>query len=555
MRRLAPLVMLVALASAAFGQEERVRLSLRVSSTGPSVIIDRGTSDGVDVGDLVLLFLHEGGTVRAVIAQPNERSSTIELQGGVAQPPVGTRGEVLVPRERFEATEPDEPEDEPLGIIEVPEHPPWENDDEGYVEGQPLLAEIGTVRPEERATVRTGRVYLISDFFRTVNSERSDNFTRLGFDLRYQNPWDRGGELNIDAEVNNRAVTLDENDDDLFETNARIDRLSYVIGGNRFLEDRKAYGRFLSYGMPEFGVIDGFEFTRETKRGQLLGWSIGAMPEPDADYDTFNDFQVSAHYFWQLPDFPGFTLHSGYQKTFHNGDADRDLFIFKLRHELSENWDLRGTTWVDYYGSDSNVKDSGLELTQAIVTATRLWDSGDGVVLSYDWLRFPDIDRNEFLFVNADQIRGDRFWRAGADGWHYLDGGDRVSGGFSVWQDEDEAGTEFEASYDAQNFLLSRSLTSVLLFYNASRFADSFGVRGSLRRELDNGHWSLSGEAARNRQNGFSDNLDDLPRIRGRASRGLRTLSGWDIEVYTEGTTWDQDHSWAVGLFAQKVLR
>ncbi len=159
MRALLVLLVLLGLAPTVIGRaqdDEFVRLSLRVTSTGPVAIIDRGTSDGLKVGDLVVLFPHSGGTLRAVVRQPSERSATLELPGGVPMPPVGTRGEVLLPRARLESIPaPQLPIEQEGG---APEHEPWVNVDEEWTDELPLLAQVGTIRPEERATIMTGRV-------------------------------------------------------------------------------------------------------------------------------------------------------------------------------------------------------------------------------------------------------------------------------------------------------------------------------------------------------------------------------------------------------------
>src|SRR5215813_259492 len=52
-------------------------------------------------------------------------------------------------------------------------------------------------------------------------------------------------------------------------------RLSYSIGGDRFAPDRIEVGRFLQYGMPEFGVLDGVEWDRRLAGGDSFGASVG----------------------------------------------------------------------------------------------------------------------------------------------------------------------------------------------------------------------------------------------------------------------------------------
>ena len=77
-----------------------------------------------------------------------------------------------------------------------------------------------------------------------------------------------------------------------------IQRLSYFQGGTRFSEKRWEAGRFLQHGMPEFGVLDGFEWTHRREGGDQFGASVGFMPQPDDDYESFADFQLAAYYLW-----------------------------------------------------------------------------------------------------------------------------------------------------------------------------------------------------------------------------------------------------------------
>ena len=70
---------------------------------------------------------------------------------------------------------------------------------------------------------------------------------------------------------------------------------------------------------------------------------------------------------------------AGFQKSWHNGDADRDLFVGKFHYLPLAGWDVHGTAWVDFYTSGDTK--SGLGLTQAYLTAHRTFASRNSVTL------------------------------------------------------------------------------------------------------------------------------------------------------------------------------
>ena len=101
----------------------------RVVASNP-VVIDRGESDGLAIGDRLLLVLRDGGTRAGAVVEVAERSAVVELDDRAFLPEPGTRGEVRVPAERLEAPEPPEPSS-------TPSHPEWQNEDEGWTPDRP----------------------------------------------------------------------------------------------------------------------------------------------------------------------------------------------------------------------------------------------------------------------------------------------------------------------------------------------------------------------------------------------------------------------------------
>ena len=86
--------------------------------------------------------------------------------------------------------------------------------------------------------------------------------------------------LHFDGEVDWLTEQNDESGLDLL-----VRRLSYAWGGTRFTAQRWEGGRFLQHGMPEFGVLDGIEWTRRRENGHRYGVSVGFLPEPDDGTD------------------------------------------------------------------------------------------------------------------------------------------------------------------------------------------------------------------------------------------------------------------------------
>ena len=528
-----------------------VRLDLRAIATGngTDVIVDRGSSDKLELGDTVVFYPRRGASQTGKVRSVEDRSAVVRLTGGAGQVPIGTRAEVVIPTSRYreidESTSTTQPD------LASPEHPPWVNKDEDWTPGKPLLAEIAAIRPQDRRMVVTGRVYWIADGTYTTEPGRNHTFTRVGTDVDYLNPFGKGGGLHVDAEGSYRTtVTPDQADQRSFLS--RLDRFSYSRGGDRFVPNRSEVGRFLQRGMPEFGVLDGAEYGRNLPDGEYTGWSIGFMPEPDEEYQTGEDFQIAFNRRWKLDDFEGLTIDGGYQKTFHGGSADRDLFVTKVVRLPRDGWDFYGTAWVDVYSSGDNVKGSGIEVTQVHLSTNR--DYADGTLLgfTYSSFRFPEVDRNEYTNVNDTELAdgvSQRFW---IDGSKPRSKDSRYVGRVGTWKDEFETGADLEAGLELDDWYLDRSLTRVTLFGTNGRFSNVTGLRFEYSVYSDNGAWDLFAEASRREQDDFSGDVDELPLYRLRVTRGLQTDSGWDLDLYVEAASFQEESAISMGLFAQR---
>ena len=550
---------LAALALPSRAQEDEAfrRVELRVSAAGPgvTVIVDRGSGDGLAVGDPVLFQPLGGAAAAGTVTEVKERSSVVRLQTRGLDLPAGTRGEVQVPLERLAAPPAEPPDEEPEG--EVPEHPPWRNRDEDWRPGLPLLAGLDPVAPEDRAPRISGRHYAIVDYS-TSSDDREHVILRTGTDVRVENPFRRGGELRLDGELNYRDVDVpdDEGDDgDDRRSRLRLDRLSYSWGGTRFAPDRFEAGRFLQHVVPEFGVLDGFEWSRRLDGGDRFGASVGYVPRPDEDFESGRDLQLAAFYRWVADESERFAVTGGVQKTFHDGDRDRDLLVARAHYLPSDalrGWRLHGTAWVDLYSSGDEAKGSGLELTQAIASATRSWESGNGVQLTFSHVRFPETEAEPFPDLVEDELADNRSDRLAAGGWWRLDERRRLHGEAGVWDDEDDSGGDAELGLGIADLLLEGSHADVTVFGNRGAFSSGLGVRLSYDLDVEGGRWSAFYELANHDQAGFEEDNDDLVQQRLRITRDFYTESGWSFSGFAEGQLWDEESTLAAGFYLQK---
>ncbi len=524
--------------------EQRERVDLRVTGERPSgmVVIDRGAGDGLAEGDRIVFQPKNGARIAGRIVHLDDRSAFVELEDPTAGLARGTRGFARVPHTRFTVQRPAPP------VAEVPKHAPWENVDEDYTEGMPLLAQVRAVRPERRPRRISGRYMLFGDHRFAEESGRSDAFYRAGADILVENPLGHGGELNFDVELNHRFTQL-PTDPDENEQRVRLDRLSYIRGGTRFADQRYEGGRFLQHGMPEFGVLDGFEYGRRLANGHRFGASVGFMPEPDLDYESGKDFQLGAWYEWIADKTEQLSAAAGYQKSWHSSAPDRDLIVGRLRYLPSEGWNFNGTAWVDIYTDGDDAKGPGLGLTQAYLSTGRRWDSGDAVNVTYTHLEFPEIDRYEFTPVTAQQLADDHRDRLAFTGTKQLNQRRRLHGSLGGWVDEDDEGGDASVGMGLDDFVVDDSNTDLTLFATVGEFATVYGARASFGRPIDLGRWDLSYEISNHDQAGFDENNDDIPQHRLRASSDLFGEDGWSLYVYGDIQLWDEEGAVTLGFY------
>jgi hypothetical protein len=529
-----------------------VTLEFRVGSSERGwALIDRGTADGLRVGDAVRFLPREGGAYLGQVVEVEERAARVELSDRDFVPAPGTRGEVALPRARVSRgprqrlrPAPKRTEGAPPG------EPVFENRDEDWQEGEPLLARVRPVRPSERATRVHGRSYAIFDHTEASEDERHDTFGRLGTGLVVENPFGRGDRLHADLEWNYRHVDVPDVDDEE-DVELRLERLSYAWGGTRFASEGVEVGRFLQRGMPEFGVLDGAEWTTRTRAGHRFGASLGFLPEPDEEFQTGSDFQLAGFYRWVADASEELSLSAGYQKSFHNGATDRDLVVANVSRLPRAGWTFFGTLWLDVYTDGDDEKGTLFGLTQAYLSAGRRFEGGSSFDVVYRHLEFPEIDRNEFLPVEDDQLDDDHSERLALTSRVQLARDLRLLTGVGGWVDEDEEGGDAEFGFELADFVVERGFAHVLGFATRGRFETALGGRLSAGRFAENGRWAFDYELSQNRLDGFSSANDDLPQHRLRFSRD-HAFGAWNLAWRLEGLLYDDENALTLGLYLQR---
>lgn len=519
-------------------------LELRVTHVrGTSLVVDRGANDLVRVGDRVFFRPREGGLQPGVVTQTDERTAIVELQTAGFEAAPGLRGFVRIPNSRVPAA-PVRARRKPRAnaVGEGVADTKWSNPDEEYRQGQPLLARVRPVRPEERPSEYSGRWYTTVDQIRSTEDDRTDAFYRVGGGLRIENFSGRGDRVQIDGELNYRNTDVPD-DDDQRATRFRLDRFSYSWGGTRFDPTRVELGRFLHSGMPEFGVLDGAEWTTRTSGGDRYGVALGYLPEPDLDYETGRDFALSAFYRWVQDESERLSASVGFQKSWHDSNADRDLAVLNVSYLPDDGWSVISSAWIDIYTGSDGLKDRGPELTQALVNVSRQLGADTLVGLRVSHIALPQLQRQEYVvpqpldFVDAHVDRASVFARTD------LSPRTRVRAEAGIWSDEEDSGGNAEAGVELSELLFEGSLLGLAAFGVNGQFSDAIGGRGYLRDWGPSGGWSLEYELANNDLVGFTSQNDDLPQHRIRVQWDHVSIEGWSVRLSLDTQLWDSEHS------------
>lgn len=529
------------------------RLAMRIIALRDEglVVVDRGEVDKLVVGDSVFFSPVFGGTFQGRITNVSERRASVQLNNRQLKLDVGTRGEMRIPLERFEEAA-SEPEGQAPPLALPGEHEGWERGDDGWTPDLPLLAKVEAIMPEKRPMRISGRAYLSGDHAWTSQAGRSDFFYRAGSDVLISNPFDRGGELHLDGEINYRHTDLPDDNPDESTKRLRIDRASYSWGGTRFDKKRQEVGRFIQNGVPEFGIVDGYEYGERLENGNRYGVSAGFMPEPTPQMETGNDLQVAGYYEWVSDKREELVATAGYQKSFHNGSADRDLLVGKMRYLPPESWDFNGTLWVDLYTKGDSNKSAPIGLTRALLSSGRGWEDGDSLTYTFVHQSFPEIDRFEFLPVAASQLANDRVDRVSASGWKMLAGGNRWHSHIGAWVDQDDAGGDLETGLELADFLWEGGRADLTVFGTQGAYSLVYGARAQVGGEILRARWDLAYEFSSHDLAGFDSDNDTIFQHRVTGDLDLYSMRDWTFSLNGTTVVWNSELSLRVGFYLQR---
>lgn len=527
-------------------------LELRaVSETGSGrVVIDRGTLDGLVVGDLVTFLPREGPPVRGSLREIAARSGTVELFDASARVAPGTRGEARVPASRVPEVAPEVAEPAEQTDPQEPAAESQAQTEDGWKPGMPLLAEVGVVRPEERDPSMSGRIYVSGDQAFTNDDGRSSGFYRTGTTTEIENAFGRGDVLRVDSELVARyADSPDADDED--SLHLRVDTISYREGGTRFDPLSLEVGRFYQSGMPEFGQIDGVEYGQRLPSGHRWGASVGFMPEPDDEQETGQDLQFAGWFRWISDSTEQLSATAGYQKSFHHSKSDRDLIVTRVDWLPPRGWNFLGTAWIDIYNGGDQFKDSRSEVTLARLSTGRRWDDGGRVDIALSHQRYAELERTELPPIVDPTLYDDHYTRLslrgetplGATAAHSIVGG---------WFDQDDAGGDVDFGLRWSDVFRARDSFDTTLFAGLGKFNDEAGARLTWARLTDGGSWDVFYEAAYQHLHDFSSGNDDLLQHWLGVRSNWASWHGWNVSLSAETRLWDDFNSWQLGFYTQK---
>lgn len=460
-----------------------VRIEFKVTQVAASVVyIDAGRDRGLVEGDRVLFTDANGITTEGVVRAVSRQSARVELVPGT--PPVerGALGETRIPAARLETKAQGETVKKPENL---PAHPGWAAQEQGWSSDKPLLAPVTGLKPEDRPSKWNGLLWSRFDSSTSSMDEGSDTnymFFSVGGDATLRNPFGRGGSLRIDAEAISKV--RDDSIEDESESYLSIDRLYYEVGGTREEPTRWQFGRFYSSVFTQLGLVDGVEYSHRAG-SDVYGGSVGWLPERNSERKSFVDLAVNAFWKHEFDEKRRDTLGFAFQNSLHDGEQDRTLFIIDGEKRIQDSITLRGTAWIDLYGSEDVVKGSGAELTEARLQAVWKRTADDGLGASISHIRWPEMLREGWSSMSPTLLADGELNRASAWGWQDWNRTWRTDERIDVWADQDDSGASWELETSARDWAWERGRVAFALTYADGSYSKGPGVRVSADKQFD----------------------------------------------------------------------
>ncbi len=463
--------------------DETVSVAVQVTeSSGESIFLDQGREAGISVGNRVVLYSRIHGILSGSIRAVSGKSSNCRLDAGPLAVEIGTRGEVLVPKRPPQAT-PESPQ-----RPDRPEHPAWTHPPEDWNSDKPLLRPAFARSREERPVEITGYTFVRGSYTTNRLGTSNEYLTgEAGVDASLLHAVPGEGVIRLRGEYFTQTVRLD-GAPDIRESDPRLDWFSCAWGGLRREALRVEVGRFLQNEFSELGVIDGAEAATRLGTNWHVGGSLGAMPDFRRRVEGTGDYQGAVFGKFLSGAREEFSIGLAYQRTLHQGDWDRDLFLAVAEFVPSQSFSARASVWIDYYTGSELVKSQGLEVTEAHAYASYRFNVDHNVGLFYSRNRRPDVLRDELVPPGeqptpevAELLRQNLSTYYGAYSWHRLSKRVVADTRVSLWSDQThETGVSGEGHLGFQDVLWERSEIGITAFFTDGIYSRGPGARLSL---------------------------------------------------------------------------
>ncbi len=452
------------------------------STTGRSIFIDLGRNDGIEPGHVARFFPPGLGEVEGVVRDASPDTARIEVIDATAIP-VGTHGEIAVPAgSRVNQKD--------TTNSRVPSHAPWTRKMESQDESVPLLSPVQRQKASDRPPEIDGRVYTQFDYTWDRGDDRLAEYyyARMGVTMSATNQlgWGERFELSTQGSVRGYKQEGDEEEGGGSErdTRWRLDRLSFTLGGYEYSPYRLQLGRFYPTDVPEIGLIDGVEAAVLYPNGLRIGGTLGFLPLPSAERKTGDDFSANLFLAKQPKRGESLSYMLVYEKTWHKGEADRDLILGRISLQPTESLWLYGSFKADIYTSGDPNKGSGIGLTQAYLQARYTPSDKYGFGLSLSHFEWPDILREEYGEPDPELIDEGHVDRAELSAWYKLTPDFRVTGRVNAWEDHRDQGYGGQIGFDWTNISRYDFSLHSSVRYTTGSFTEGTGYRLELRKNF-----------------------------------------------------------------------
>ncbi|HED52608.1 MAG TPA: hypothetical protein ENJ00_00195 [Phycisphaerales bacterium] len=441
--------------------------------TGTSIYLDVGESSGVVRDSVVRLTTGEISGQYAVVVDLAPNSCRAELQLESPIPEVGDPVTVEVLVKIVEPLEEDTKPKQPA----VPDHPPWQRAVDTTDADAPLLAPAVRRRPEERPTKFHGRIFNQIRYTRDSGGNRDNDYTffRLGARFEVSNPFQNGGRLLFRGNLDHRGSDISSASES--DTEGRIERLSYAVGGLAHSPYRAEFGRFYSVFVPEIGLIDGAEAALLTRGNWRIGAGAGLYPAPFVDRDLGDDYGV--HFFADYrPDRGGAMSGTlAYQQTWHKGAPDQNLLIGRFNAKPTKELSVYGLALVNLYTDSDTVKGSGVELTQGNINVRYRPDRSKGGSIGYSRTRYAELKRRDLDLLPDTILRDGQVDRITVSAWVRATDDIRLTARANRWSDQSDDGYGGQLGVEWYEIWRDTASARASVFFTNGTFSDGVGAR------------------------------------------------------------------------------